>query len=100
GWHRASRQRNAWASFFTSRSEGLKIEILSGAAGIMAGLFLSMFALFRADALQALGPRGDTIYSALTFGSLGTLLVICGGGTIIFAIAHRETKLQNTSAPH
>jgi len=76
----------------------MKIEILTGAAGIMAGLFLSVSGLFRADALQAFGPWRDTIYSALTFGSLGTLLVICGGGTIIFAIANRETKLQNTSA--
>ena len=98
--NRRRRERKGLEAIFTSQKEGMKIEILTGAAGIMAGLFLSVFALFRADAPQALGPWGDTIYSALTFGSLGTLLVICGGGTIIFAIAHRETKLQNTSAPH
>ncbi|HXL50852.1 MAG TPA: hypothetical protein VN949_03465 [Candidatus Limnocylindrales bacterium] len=95
---RRRRERKGLEAIFTSQKEGMEIEILTGAAGIMAGLFLSVFALFRADAEQALGPWGDTIYSALTFGSLGALLVICGGGTIIFAIARRETKLQNTSA--
>ncbi len=95
---RRRRERKGLEAIFTSQKEGMEIEILTGATGIMAGLFLSVFALFRADALQALGPWGDTIYSALTFGSLGALLVICGGGTVIFAIARRETKLQNTSA--
>jgi len=96
--NRRRRERKGLEAIFASQKEGMKIEILAGAAGIMAGLFLSVFALFRADALQALGPWGDTIYSALMFGSLGALLVICGGGTIIFTTAHRETKLQNTSA--
>ena len=96
--NRRSRERKGLEAIFTSQKEGMKIEILTGAAGIMAGLFLSVVALFRADAPQALGPWGDTIYSALTFGSLGALLVICGGGTIMFATAHRETKLQTTSA--
>ncbi len=91
-------ERKGLEAIFTSQKEGMEIEILTGTAGTMAGLFLSVFALFPADALQALGPWGDTIYSALTFGSLGALLVICGGGTIIFAIAHRETKIQNTSS--
>ncbi len=96
--NRRSRERKGLEAIFTSQKEGMKIEILTGAAGIMAGLFLSVVALFRADAPQALGPWGDTIYSALTFGSLGALLVICGGGTIMFATADRETKLQTTSA--
>ncbi len=96
--NRRRRERKGLEAIFTSQKEGMKIEILTGAAGIMAGLFLSVVALFRADAPQALGPWGDTIYSALTFGSLGALLVICGGGTIMFATAHRETKLQTTSA--
>ncbi len=77
--NRRSRERKGLEAIFTSQKEGMKIEILTGAAGIMAGLFLSVVALFRADAPQALGPWGDTIYSALTFGSLGALLVICGG---------------------
>ena len=76
----------------------MKIEILTGAAGIITGLFLSVFALLRADARQPLGPWGDTIYSSLTFGSLGALLLICGGGAITFAVLHRETKLQNAIA--
>ena len=96
--NRRRRERKGLEAIFTSQKEGMKIEILTGAAGIMAGLFLSVVALFRADAPQALGPWGDTIYSALTFGSLGALLVICGGGTIMFATADRETKLQTTSA--
>src|SRR5204863_5819360 len=98
---RANRRRNerkGLEAIFSSQKEGMKIEVLTGAAGVMAGLFLSVFALFRVDAVQALGPWGDTIQSALSFGSLGTFLVICGGGTMIFAIAHRETKLQDTSA--
>src|SRR5207253_7530002 len=96
--NRRRSERKGLEAIFTSQKGGMKIEILTGAAGITAGLFLSVFALFRADALRALGPSGDTIYSALTFGSLGTLLVISGGGTIMFATAYRETKLQTTSA--
>src|SRR5256885_4087830 len=96
--NRRRRERKGLEAIFTSQKEGMEIEILTGAAGIMAGLFLSVFALFRADALQALGPWGDSIYSALTFGSLGALLMICGGGTIMFVTANRETKLHTTSA--
>ena len=48
-------------AIFSSQKEGMKIEVLTGAAGVMAGLFLSVFALFRVDALKALGPWGDTI---------------------------------------
>ena len=59
--NRRSRERKGLEAIFTSQKEGMKIEILTGAAGIMAGLFLSVLALFRADAPQALGPWGDTI---------------------------------------
>jgi hypothetical protein len=85
-------------AIFTSQKEGMEIEILTGATGIVAGLFLTVLALFRAEAQQALSPWGVIVYSTLTFGSLGTLLLICGAGTIIFAVAHIETKPQNTFA--
>jgi len=61
---RANRRRNerkGLEAIFSLQKEGMKIEILTGEAGIMAGLFLSVFALFRVDALQALGQWGDTI---------------------------------------
>ncbi|OLE59425.1 MAG: hypothetical protein AUG17_02735 [Crenarchaeota archaeon 13_1_20CM_2_53_14] len=92
------RERKGLEAIFTSHKKGMKVEILTGAGGIITGLFLSVFALLRVDAPQALGPWGDTIYSALTLGSLGALLLICGGGTITFAVLHRETKLRNTFA--
>src|SRR5438445_11024117 len=96
--NRRRRERKGLEAIFTSQKEGMKIEILTGAAGIMAGLFLSVFALFRADPPQALGPCRDTYYSALKLGSLGAHLVICVGGTIMFETAHSETTLQITSA--
>ena len=52
--NRRSRERKGLEAIFTSQKEGMKIEVLTGAAGVMAGLFLSVFALFREDALQAL----------------------------------------------
>src|SRR5207244_11106541 len=96
--NRRSRERKGLEAIFTSQKEGMKIEIITGAAGIMAGLFLSVFALFRADVPQALGPWGHTIYSALTCGSVGGVLMIWGGGAIMFATAHRETRLHTMSA--
>src|SRR5207302_4635642 len=56
--NRRRSERKGLEAIFTSQKEGMKIEILTGAAGIMAGRFLSVFALFRADALRALGPWG------------------------------------------
>ena len=56
--YRRRSERKGLEAIFTSQKEGMKIEILTGAAGIMAGRFLSVFALFRADALRALGPWG------------------------------------------
>jgi len=55
--NRRRRERKGLEAIFSSQKEGMKIEVLTGAAGVMAGLFLSVFALFRVDALQALGPR-------------------------------------------
>ena len=59
--NRRRNERKGLEAIFSSQKEGMKIEVLTGAAGVMAGLFLSVFALFRVDALQALGPWGDTI---------------------------------------
>jgi len=54
--NRRRNERKGLEAIFSSQKEGMKIEVLTGAAGVMAGLFLSVFALFRVDALQALGP--------------------------------------------
>jgi len=54
--NRRRNERKGLEAIFSSQEEGMKIEVLTGAAGVMAGLFLSVFALFRVDALQALGP--------------------------------------------
>ena len=59
--NRRRNERKGLEAIFSSQKEGMKIEVLTGAAGVMAGLFLSVFALFRVDALQALEPWGDTI---------------------------------------
>jgi hypothetical protein len=74
----------------------MALEILTGAALVVAGLFLSTFALFPADAPHALGPWLSRVYSPLTFGSLGALLLIYGSGIITFAVPNHETKLPNT----
>ena len=54
--NRRRNERKGLEAIFSSQKEGMKIEVLTGAAGVMASLFLSVFALFRVDALQALGP--------------------------------------------
>src|SRR3989442_13050399 len=76
----------------------MEVEIPTGAAGIIGGLILSVLAVFRSDAPKVLGPWGDTVYSAVTLGSLGALLFICGVGSFAFGVAHREARLRHTSA--
>jgi len=95
---RAKQERKGLEAFFTSRSHVRSSEVLTGALGVVAGLFLSTFAVFRAEVHQALGAWGQAIYSPLAFGSIGLLLLICGAGTLMFALANREAKLENSMA--
>ena len=99
---RASRRRKSGLrgleAIFTSQNDGRTTKVLTGAAGIVAGLFLSILAVFRVEDPQALGAWANAIYSSLSFGSLGILLLICGGGTIIFAFRDNRTRQDSSIA--
>jgi hypothetical protein len=95
---RAKHGRKGLEAIFTSQNHMRNSEVLAGAAGVVAGLFLSTLAAFRADAPQALGASGQAIYYPLAFGSIGVLLFICGVGTVMFALANRETRLEDSMA--
>src|SRR2546426_54318 len=88
--------RRGLEAIFTSQNDGRNTQVLTGAAGIVAGLFLSILAAFRVEDPQALGPWANAVYSSLLFGSLGILLLICGGGTIIFAF--RDNRRRQDSS--
>lgn len=94
--HRAKHGRKGLEAIFTSQSHLRNREVLTGAIGIVTGLFLSTFAAFPAEARQALGGWGQAIYSPLSFGSMGVMLFICGAGTIIFVITNRDTILESS----
>ena len=96
--NRRKRDRKGLEAIFTSEKERMEVEIPTGAAGIIGGLILSVLAVFRSDAPKVLGPWGDAVYSAVTLGSLGALLFICGVGSFAFGVAHREARLRHTSA--
>jgi hypothetical protein len=95
-YRRTGREGKGVEAIFTSQNERRKSEALAGAAGIVAGLVFLILAGFRAEDPQALGAWGQAIYSPLAFGSIGLLLLMCGGGTMIFAFTYHETKLGNT----
>src|SRR2546427_13086550 len=88
---RAKHERKGLEAIFTSQNHVRNSEVLTGAVGVVAGLFLSIFAA-RAEAPQVLGAWGRAIYSPLVFGSIGVLLLICGVGTVMFALANREPR--------
>lgn len=90
--NRRSRERKGLEAIFTSKESAIKREVLTGAVGMLAGLLLAVLAILRTDEPQALGILANVVYSALTFGSLGVLLLISGGGTIAFAFASRESR--------
>lgn len=92
---RRSRERKGLEAIFSSQKPGRAKELFTGGAGIIAGLLLSTLAIFRTDFPQALGSFGDTVFSSLAFGAVGVLLLICGGGTIMFAAAKRESNQSN-----
>ena len=97
---RAKHERKGLEAIFTSQTHVRNSEVLTGVIGIVAGLFLSTFAAFPEEVGQSLGAWGQAIYSPLSFGSIGVLLLICGAGTIIFAVTSHGTKLQNSMMPH
>ena len=90
-----SRERKGLEAIFSSQKPGREKELFTGGAGIIAGLLLSILAIFRTDSPQALGSFGDIVYLSLAFGAVGVLLLICGGGTIVFATAQREFNQSN-----
>ena len=95
---RAKRERRGLGAIFTSQNRTRNSEVLTGAVGVVAGLLLSTLAVFRAGASQPLGALGQAIYSPLAFGSIGVLLLICGVGTVRFAVANRGTGLEDSTA--
>ncbi len=97
--NRRSRERKGLEAIFSSQETGRGREVLTGAAGILAGLILSILAILRTIDPRALGPSSIVVYSSLTFGALGVLLLICGGGTFTFALVDNESKTLKPSHP-
>ena len=95
---RLKHERKGLEAIFTAQSSRRNSEVLTGALGVVAGLFLSTFAVLQGGVHRALGAWGQAIYSPLAFGSIGLLLLICGTGTIKFALTNREAKLENSMA--
>ena len=93
---RRSSERRGLEAIFSSEKTGIERQVLAGAAGVIAGLILSILAILRTNDPQALGPSSNVVYSSLTFGAFGILLMICGGGTLTFAFVHNESKISNT----
>jgi hypothetical protein len=96
--NRRSRERKGLEAIFSSKESSNKVEVLAGAAGTLAGLLLAILAILRTDEPQVLGTSANVIYSALTFGAIGALLLVSGGGTIAFAFTNRDSKLSNRTA--
>jgi hypothetical protein len=90
--NRRSRERRGLESIFSSQKTGRERELLAGTAGIIVGLLLSIVAILRTDFPEALGPFVDSVYSSLSFGAVGIILLICGGGTITYAIVQRKSN--------
>jgi hypothetical protein len=96
--NRRSRERKGLEAIFSSKDSSIKTEVLAGAAGMLAGSLFAVLAILRTSEPQVLGTSANVIYSALTFGAIGTLLLVSGGGTIAFAFANRDSKLSNRTA--
>jgi hypothetical protein len=98
--NRRSRERKGLEAIFSSKDSSIKTEVLAGAAGMLAGSLFAVLAILRTSEPQVLGTSAKVIYSALTFGAIGTLLLVSGGGTIAFAFTNRDSKLSKSSASH
>jgi len=95
---RRERGRGGLGAIFTSQNDGRTARVLTGVAGIVAGLFLSVLAVFRVEDPQAMGLWANAIYSSLSFGSLGILLLLCGSGTIIFDFTDNRRRQDASMA--
>jgi hypothetical protein len=98
--NRKGRERRGLEAIFSSQESERRGEVFIGAGGILSGLILSILAVVRANAPQTLGPSSNTVYSALTFGALGVLLLICGSGAIIFVTIHKKSRISNSEDPN
>jgi hypothetical protein len=85
-------------AIFSSKESAIKTQVLVGAAGLLAGLLFAVLAILRTDEPQVLGTLANFVYSALTFGALGALLLISGGGIIAFAFANRDSRRSSRIA--
>ena len=90
--------RRGLEAIFTPQNEERNTDALLGAAGIIGGLVLSTLAVFQVEYPQALAADGQAIYSPLIIGSIGLLLLTCGGGTVIFALTYHGTGQKNAFA--
>ncbi len=96
--NRRSRERKGLEAIFSSQEAGSEREILTGAAGVLAGLVLSTLAMLSTNNLWSFGQSTNAVYSSITLGALGVLLLICGGGSIAFTLSKRESRLSNPTA--
>jgi hypothetical protein len=96
--NRRSRERKGLEAIFSSKDSSTKTEALAGAAATLAGVLLAILAVLRTEEPQVLGTSANVIYSALTFGAIGALLLVSGVGTIAFAFTNRDSKLSNRAA--
>jgi hypothetical protein len=90
--NRRSREHRGLDAIFSAEKPRSEKELLTGSIGIIAGLLLLILAIFRTFSPEVLGPFSDAVYSSLAFGAVGIILLICGGGTITFAIAQRKSN--------
>jgi len=90
--NRRSREPRGLDAIFSAQKPGREKELLTGSIGLIAGLLLLILAIFRTFSPEVLGPFSDAVYSGLAFGTVGIILLICGGGTINFASAQRESN--------
>ena len=95
---RRSRDHKGVEAIFSSQKSRRERGVLAGAAGVLSGLILSTFTIFRTDVPQTRGLLAGVAYSALTFGALGVLLLICGCGTLLFAVGHLEYEPSKMTA--
>jgi hypothetical protein len=90
--NRRSREPRGLDAIFSAQKPRSEKELLTGSIGLIAGLLLLILAIFRTFSPEVLGPFSDAVSSSLAFGAVGILLLICGGGTITFAIAQRKSN--------
>jgi hypothetical protein len=94
-----SREGRGLEAIFSSEETGKERGVLTGATGVLMGLAFSILAILRTNDPQALRSLSNVVYSSLTFGALGVLLLICGSGTLTFAFVHHRSKVSSSAHP-